>query len=172
MVHFRGRERRADDVVDVRHILCKVDSASLDKESETYEQDLQALKDAAKAQAEELLAQWQSGEATEESFAALASEKSQDPGSAADGGLIPAVASDSNYVDTFKNWCLEDGRQVGDTGIVESEYGYHIMYCVSMEPYWQYQATTDLKGNAISEWRAQQTADYTVEQGSGMKYVG
>ena len=29
----------------------------------------------------------------------------------------------------FEDWCYEDGRQAGDTGIVESSYGFHIIKC-------------------------------------------
>lgn len=31
-------------------------------------------------------------------------------------------------VEDFENWCFDASRQVGDTGIVESTYGYHVMY--------------------------------------------
>ena len=63
-----------------------------------------------------------------DSFAALAKEKSKDTGSAADGGLISGITSSANYVESFRNWATDSSRKVGDTGIVESEYGYHIMY--------------------------------------------
>ena len=33
-------------------------------------------------------------------------------------------------VDAFENWCFDASRATGDTGIVETEYGYHVMYFV------------------------------------------
>ena len=39
-------------------------------------------------------------------------------------------------MENFLNWSVDMIRQPGDTGIVESTYGYHIMYYVSGEPYW------------------------------------
>ena len=45
-------------------------------------------------------------------------------------GLYEGVSSSSNFVDSFKNWAIDASRKPGDTGIVESTYGYHIMYYV------------------------------------------
>ena len=171
---FRDRFRDEYNTVNVRHILFSTDKSGLDSESETYEADLQARKDEARAKAEDLLAQWKSGEATEDSFSALAQENSEDTGSASTGGLIPDISKDSNLVAPFKDWCFEAGRKVGDTGIVESDYGYHIMYCASFgDPYWQVRVANTLKSNDFEAWHTEKTAGYTAEQQSfGMKFVG
>jgi len=42
-------------------------------------------------------------------------------------------------------------RQVGDTDIVETEYGYHIMYYVDGEPYWESTVSTQLQSERIDE---------------------
>ena len=34
-------------------------------------------------------------------------------------------------VDSFSTWCFDTSREAGDTAIVRSDYGYHIMYFVS-----------------------------------------
>ncbi len=73
---------------------------------------------------------WKAGEATEESFAALANENSEDPGSSTNGGLYEDVYP-GQMVDTFDAWCFDEARQPGDTGIVKTDYGYHVMYFVS-----------------------------------------
>ena len=41
-------------------------------------------------------------------------------------------------VPTFNDWCFDVSRQPGDTDIVKTDYGYHIMYFVeaSEETYW------------------------------------
>ena len=130
------------------------------------------MKAAAKTKAEDLLAQFQAGDATEDAFAALARENSDDTGSASNGGLISQVSEYSNYVEPFKNWCLES-HQPGDTGIVESDYGYHIMYFVGSDgPYWKVQVTAALKNDATNTWYEEATKDGTSETASGIRYVG
>ena len=117
---------------NVRHILISfTDNASSSSEA-TDEQ-----KKAAKASADKIYKEWQSGAKTEDSFAALAKEKSKDTGSAADGGLISGITSSANYVESFRNWATDSSRNVGDTGIVESEYGYHIMYYSGSDYAWK-----------------------------------
>ena len=117
---------------NVRHILISfTDNASSSSEA-TDEQ-----KKAAKASADKIYKEWQSGAKTEDSFAALAKEKSKDTGSAADGGLISGITSSANYVESFRNWATDSNRKVGDTGIVESEYGYHIMYYSGSDYAWK-----------------------------------
>ena len=34
-------------------------------------------------------------------------------------------------VETFTDWCFDSSRQPGDNGMVETEYGYHLMYFIS-----------------------------------------
>ena len=154
-----------------------MDDSALDSTSETYDADLQALKDETKAKAESLLAQWKSGDATEDSFAQLAVENSQDTGSAANGGLYQQVYQ-GRTVPEFNDWCFDSARKSGDTGIVYGESssykGYHIMYFVGTDlPYWQVLVTNDLKNNDVSAWYTEKTADYTAEQHSfGMRFVG
>lgn len=117
---------------NVRHILISfTDNASSSSEA-TDEQ-----KKAAKASADKIYKEWQSGAKTEDSFAALAKEKSKDTGSAADGGLISGITSSANYVESFRNWATDSSRKVGDTGIIESEYGYHIMYYSGSDYAWK-----------------------------------
>lgn len=177
VVTFRERFRENYNTVNVRHILLRMDDSALDSTSETYDADLQALKDETKAKAESLLAQWKSGDATEDSFAQLAVENSQDTGSAANGGLYQQVYQ-GRTVPEFNDWCFDSARKSGDTGIVYGESssykGYHIMYFVGTDlPYWQVLVTNDLKNNDVSAWYTEKTADYTAEQHSfGMRFVG
>lgn len=117
---------------NVRHILISFTDDTSSSSEATDEQ-----KKAAKASAEEIYKQWQSGAKTEDSFAALAKEKSKDTGSAADGGLISGITANSNYVESFRNWATDSSRKAGDTGIIESEYGYHIMFYSGKDYAWK-----------------------------------
>lgn len=113
---------RALTTVDARHILFKtVDDSNQPLPDEAAAQ--------AKADAESLLAKWKAGDMTEDSFAALATG-SDDTGSAEDGGLYEDIAPE-DMVTEFDNWIFDEERKPGDTDIVETSYGYHVMYFVS-----------------------------------------
>ena len=165
--HHTGRNEY--NTVNVRHILIKVDSSSLDKESETYEADLAALKESKKAEADKILQEWKDGAATEESFAELADKYSED---GAAGGLYEQVYH-NQMVTEFNDWIFDASRQTGDTGIVETTYGYHVMYFVGTDlPYWQVQVKNAMQTKDRSDWIASLTENMTAEEGPGMKYVG
>lgn len=169
VVHFKSMSRQEYNTIDVRHILARVDSSSLDKKSDTYEQELADLKAQKKAEAEKIYQEWKDGDATEESFAALADKYSAD---SPEGGLYTQVYHNM-MVTAFNDWCFDAARQPGDTGIVETTYGYHIMYFVGQDlPYWRVRVTNTLKTNDFNDWYKGLQQDYTVTEGSGMKFVG
>jgi len=156
---------------NVRHIL--VTPEHNHEEGEAHEDGETASEEelaAAKAAAEEILAQWQAGEATEESFAALANEKSSD-GDGTTGGLYENVYP-GQMVTNFNDWTYDAARKTGDTGIVESEYGYHVMYFVgdSDLTYRDYQITNSLKNEELSAWYAEIVDAMTQTEGD-TKYI-
>ena len=171
VVRFEGRARNDENTATVRHILVAADQ---DEGASEPTEDQYA---AAKTRAEELLDQWKSGPATEDSFAQLAKENSADTGSAADGGLITDIYSGSGYVSTFTDWALDDARQPGDTGIVQntgsSVKGWHIMYFVGRDgdPVWKLTAKTAMENNDYTEWQnaAKDKVSYTTSL--GLKFV-
>ncbi|MBR4728269.1 MAG: peptidylprolyl isomerase [Clostridia bacterium] len=110
--------------VSVRH--CLVNFNAEDSENVTDEE-----KKAAYDKADKLLQEWLKGDKTEDSFATMATENSEDTGSKETGGLYENIRISDNYVDSFKDWSFNPERKAGDTGIIESTYGYHIMYFVS-----------------------------------------
>ncbi len=169
VVVFHSAGRQDYNTIDVRHILVQVDTSALDKESETYEADEQALWDEAKAEAEQILADWKAGEATEESFGDMAAELSDD---GADHGLCENVYK-GQMVEAFEDWCFDSARNVGDTGIVETPYGYHVMYFVGENaPYWQTQVTNAMMNEDYTAWIDGLVAEVQVEELSGIKHVG
>ena len=164
VVRFDSVNDNTFPLKNVRHILVSFEGGTSDDSGNiTYSAEEKA---AAKATAEELLNQWKSGEATEDSFAALATEKSSDPGSTANGGLYEDIAP-NQMVAAFNDWCFAEGRKAGDTGIVETEYGYHVMYFVgdSDVTYRDYQIRNELTENAVSEWYADLIANTNVTAG-------
>jgi hypothetical protein len=130
IVLFQDRTDNIFPLVNVRHILAAFKGGTYNSSTgQTVYTD--AEKKAAKEEAEKLLKQWQDGEATEESFAALANKHSAD-GDGTTGGLYEDIYP-GQMVTNFNDWCFDDSRKPGDTGIVETEYGYHVMYFVGQD---------------------------------------
>ena len=175
---FHSRGRNDYNTVDVRHILFKVDTSSLDSKADDYQAKLEELKAGKKQEAENALQAWKAGDATEESFAALANKLSEDPGSNTNGGLYKQVYK-GQMVSEFNDWCFDESRKAGDTGIVANDaaggsyIGYHVMYFVGTDdPYWMVQVRNAMMNKDYSEWSANLVKDITATENSGMKYVG
>ena len=176
VVLFHSVGRQTYNTIDVRHILFQPDTTGLNSESETYDADLQARRDEAKAKAEDALAQWKAGDATEDSFAALANELSEDGGSNTNGGLYTKVLK-GQMVTEFNDWLFDESRQPGDTGVVYGESsnyaGYHVMYFVGDDvPCWQVQVENTLRSRDTEAWQKGLTDSAEVVELSGMKHVG
>lgn len=136
-------------VVDVRHILLSVEGGTTDATGVTTysEEDWENCRAAAQA----VLDEWLAGEATEDSFAALANTYSTDPGSYTNGGLYTGVKQ-GQMVETFDAWCFDESRQAGDYGLVQTNYGYHIMYFVgsAFSDEWLMTAHSDLMSERVN----------------------
>lgn len=137
-----GITKDGGDQMNVRHILIMVEGGTTDDTGVTTYSDEEWA--ACEAEAQAILDEWLAGEATEDSFAQLAIERSEDGGSSSNGGLYEGLTADTNFVENFKNWYLEEGRQAGDYGLVRTEYGYHVMYFSGTEPIWSATAEADL----------------------------
>lgn len=165
VVRFEDRFLDEAPTNNVRHILIAPET---DEGSSTPTD--QQMADA-KAKAEELLKQWAAGPATEASFAELARENSADSGSASNGGLISNITASSSYVENFKNWAIDPARRQGDTGLVESSYGWHIMYYTAGQPAWQQTALYSLQSQAYQAWTEAALEGRDATEGLGMKFV-
>lgn len=148
------------ETVNVRHILIAPETA--DDASVTDATDEQWK--AAYSKAEEILNNWKSGDATEDSFAELAKENTTDTGSQDNGGLYENVIP-GQMVNPFSAWCFETGRKTGDTAIVRSAYGYHIMYYVGTtgEKVWEYNAKQALASADGASQSEKLEEEYTLK---------
>ena len=144
-----GITKDAGKSYNVRHILLKP-SETAETGEDGYPLYTEEEWSACEAAAQQMLDAWKAGDATEDSFATLAMEKSEDPGSNYLGGLYENLTAETNFVPTFKEWYLEEGRQVGDTGLVKSPHGYHIMFFVGSQEIWYGTAEADLLSEKIS----------------------
>ncbi len=84
-------------------------------------------------EAQSLLKSWKSNpqgrKATESTFAELAHEHSDDSGTSLDGGAYYGVTQ-GRMLEEVDEWCFDPARQAGDTTIVRSDYGIHILYII------------------------------------------
>lgn len=163
VVKFLGRERDDEVAGDVRHILVAAE------QDEGATEPTEAQYDAAKTKAEEMLANWKAGEATEDSFAELAKAESADPGSAANGGLYEGVSSATGFIPEFTEWVIDPAREAGDTGIVKntlsSTKGWHILYYSAKgESVWKTTVESALMDEEIDAWLEGLTADAQIER--------
>lgn len=164
VVYYVGTTDNNFPLSNIRHILVSFEGGTTDETTgiTTYSDEEKA---AAKAEAEEILAEWEAGDATEESFAELANTKSDD-GDGTTGGLYENISPDSQYVTNFKDWALAD-HQSGDTGIIETEYGYHVMYFVGETDYTyrDYMIESQLRTEDVDTWYDETVNAVTVTDG-------
>lgn len=142
---------------DVRHILICPEGGTEDEEGNITYSDEEW--ETCRARAQELLDQWQVDGATEELFAEMAMEYSEDLGSISTGGLYTDIY-EGEMVEPFENWCFDESRAYGDTGLVQTTYGYHIMYFVASEEIWVanvrdtiiYDRSITIVEDAVAKW--------------------
>lgn len=151
-VLFLGRDDNSETVVQVRHILIKAEA----DEKGLYSDEAKA---AAKARAEEILADWEAGDKSEFSFASMAFLYSEDSGSNTNGGLYSSVKQ-GQMVEEFDRFCFEE-HNYGDTAIVYGESGayagYHIMFYVGNSTARDAAARDALTNEAMSAWMTELT---------------
>lgn len=152
VVYFDSKTDNSQAMANVRHLLVKFSGGSTDEETgeTTYTDEEKA---AAKTEADGYLKTWQEGDATEESFIELVKKHSDDT-SAEDGGLFEDIHPDSNYVPNFLNWSIDPARKAGDTEVIETEYGYHVMYYVGADQmtYRDYMITNEMRAADQEKW--------------------
>ena len=157
-----GITKESGKLAAVRHILVMIDENF--SSSKTYTDDEW---EACRKAAQEIYDQWLAGEKTEESFAALAVEHSEDGGSASNGGLYNYFAK-GKMVKNFNDWSFDESRVYGDHELIKTEYGYHIMFFVDAEEGWIVYTRSGLEAEKldtmIKEWTEAAKADVNYKQ--------
>lgn len=154
---------------DVRHILVAFEEKT---DADGNEVALTADEKATyKAEAQKILDEFKKNP-TVENFAELTKKYTDDVDSAGNpnnDGLYENVADNGQYVEAFTNWAVDAARKPGDTGIVETEYGYHIMYYVEANGDAWYET---VKNALYSEDFVKITDDVMLGFLENMKYDG
>lgn len=147
-----------DETYTVRHILITPESDS-DSSSSSSDSSTKKYTDeqwaAAKKKAESVLEKFNKTDKSEYSFAKLAEEYSTDTASTSSGssdafgGLYESVTL-GQMVPEFEKWAIDDSRKYGDTGIVKSDYGYHIMFFINDCPEYESKIIAQIKSDRLS----------------------
>lgn len=132
---------RDEDVVrDVSHILFKVDEKGTNGAYTT--------KEAAKAAAEKLLetikASAVDGKVSEEKFVEFASVTQ-------DSKISYTIKKDGQMVEAYENWVFE-ATEEGQLGLIETEYGWHIMYYGGEDISWRKSANSSAAAEDMDTW--------------------
>lgn len=142
--------RNESETRSVRHILVSLDS---------YETDAEAKK-----KADDILAEYNKGAQTAESFAALAEKYTEDTGSKTTGGLYENFTK-GTMVAPFEEWSFDKARKKGDTGIVKTDYGYHIMYFENTgKPAWMGEVVAKIKDDTYMKLYKEIEKAYKIEK--------
>ena len=148
------------NTVDVRHILV----APEDTSNETaWQEALEA--------AEEYEAEWKELGGSEENFAEVAAKYSVDS-SAANGGLYENVFK-GQMVTEFEDWCFDPARKAGDSEIIKTQFGYHIMYFSGVaEEYYSYVVDNAIRGERLNAHIDEIIEGVEVSELFGNRFVG
>ena len=155
IVVFEAKEDLHYNMVSARHLLVRPeDSTSTDSW------------DAAKEKAEGYLETYKSLGETEDNFGYMALAYSEDSGSKSNGGLYEHIQK-GQMVKEFEDWCFDPARKAGDVEIIKTDYGYHIMYFVSVdEEYYTYTIDSDISSEKYTEYIEGIKEGYTLTNGS------
>lgn len=76
----------------------------------------------AKEEADKILAQYLAGELTKEAFEKLGEEYTED------SNVFYENVAPGQMVTEFNDWIFDEARKAGDTAVIKTTYGYHVMY--------------------------------------------
>lgn len=172
LVQYVSRERDDICTVDVRHILVTPKS-----ETENATQFTEEEWAAAETEAKNILDEFTISDGTAEAFGKLAEEHSED-GRKEDGSLYTAGGlytdvKPGDMVEAFNDWIFDESRTEGETGLVKTNYGWHVMYFQGVNrPLWQNSAESALLADTVNGWLEELTSAVQVVEADGMAKVG
>ena len=169
VVQFLGRDKGSNSyqTASYRNILVLAETDENEDGSAALPTDAQLTE--ARDQANAILVNWNEGEATADSFAALASQNSDDEATKENGGLNEDVNRDTLSA-ALSDWLFERGRQPGEAAVIEytndtgNVVGYEVIFVESFgEVRWQYQAANALRAEDYNAWYAEIQEAYPAE---------
>lgn len=141
-VYFlRAEQRISYSRVSMRHVLLSYNDYPMVSETKTA--------------ADRLLADFLADSPSEEKFADLVLAFSADSATVASGGLYTDIGR-GTLEKGLTDWLLADGRTKGETAVIQSAYGYHIVYFVGANELavWEEEATAALQEKTYTAYLA------------------
>lgn len=138
---LRAEERISYHRVSMRHVLLSYHDYPMVSETRTA--------------AERMLADFLAASPSEEKFAELALAFSADSATFASGGLYTDIGR-GTLEKGLADWLLAEGRERGDTAVLQSAYGFHIVYFVEENALsvWQEEASAALQEKTYTAYLA------------------
>ncbi len=159
---FIERHRPEVATATVRHLLLSLETPEADA-TDAEKAEIETRNAEVKTKVEALYQEWKDGEHTEDSFGVLAAANSEDTGSKANGGKYTEFKEGSMTAE-FNDWAFDPARKYGDNAIVQTSYGYHIMFYVAPgRTGWIVDADNALLNNAYSKMSEQWELSYITE---------
>jgi len=166
VIRYERMTENLDQMVNIRHILLDIETVEDKDGNKSFDETDKAkvLKDA-----EKILEDFKNGKDTSaKAFGELAMKKSVD-GTKTTGGVVEDiyVGMLGDGLKDFEAWCFEDGRKAGDTGIVLSEHGYHIIYFENYDEmnYRDFTINNDMRTESTDNWATGITDGYNCVSG-------
>ena len=179
VIAFHDRYLAEEPTRDVRHILIRAENTTGEDNKLVAPTDEAWA--AAKEKMDAIQAEWDASGKTEDDFAKLANEKSEDSGSNTNGGLYQR-RYDGYFVSEFNDWVFDSSRKAGEVGLVQhvgeegatsGYWGYHLIYFVGEnEPVWMGSIRDTMAGEAQNTWVDGLTANFPAALLGGTDYVG
>ncbi len=111
----------------------------------------------AENKANEIMAQFKSGEMTKEAFEALAKEYNEDSATFYDDVVKGQMVTE------FEDWLFDSARVSGDVGVVETDYGFHFMYYVGeSSPTWFINVRNAILSKNSETWYNEKVTEFGV----------
>ena len=125
-----------------------------------------------KVKSEEIYNKWKTEGATLEGLKVLVREYSTDDFSIFTDGLYSNI-KEGDMIDDLDEWLFDENLEVGAHALMNTEYGYHIVYYAGEgEPAWKVPVIDEIKESKVSSTIYSYTEKYPVTQVEGnMKYV-
>ncbi len=126
-----------------------------------FTEDTYKTKEAAQQKAQEILEQFDALPAeqkTKEKFEELGKDLTDD------SGIFYENVAPGQMVAEFNDWMFDDAREVGDTGLVETQYGYHVMYYMGVGEQipWHENSRLGAVDTKVQEWVEENGKIYVV----------
>lgn len=128
--HSKQLKDVGEHTVDVRHMLLIPEDGKVAKDGSVRATTEQW--EACEKEAEDTLQSWKQDflngvMGKDSNFARLANQLSADEGSRNNGGLYQNVRP-GQLIAPLDEWCFDEARQSGDTAVIRSDLGFHVVY--------------------------------------------